>query len=471
MACSNNNIHAQTHDRFLDVEDEPCKMLQPIEGFQNVPLVSLEEAIEPIIRFCPDIRRRVYIAKENCQNLSTNTLKVDEAASVYLYTMEWKPRRECLYMAMNTVLRHENRDEIEPWLLYLKLILTAFAQIPPNKMIIWRGVKKNLSYKYEVGKKYVWWAFSSCTESLDVLESELFLGTSGERTLFNINCDKGRRIASYSYISSENEIILLPATQFLVVGKLNPSPGLHIIQLQEIKPTFPLLELPLVSSVAPSTVSTNCNLKLKERIYRCLPDCMYIGELNVIDRDVPLIIKEAIIAQKCSFLDLNHNMITAEGARLIANVLTENTSLRNLRFWHNYLLDYGANYIVEALHSNSTLTWLCFASNGLTDACAPNIARMLQKNQSLETFYLDNNAIADEGMIMLMNSLHYNKTLRQLYLHNNTITDKSNHCIEKMFNDNGTLQLLSLGNNQFSKEGRTYLRNLKRQKNNLQIFL
>jgi len=124
---------------------------------------------------------------------------------------------------------------------------------------------------------------------------------------------------------------LLPATQFLVKGKLNSSPGLHIIQLQEIESEFPLLEPPFVSSDA-QLVPMNCNLKLQKRVYRCLPNCMYIGEFNVTDRDVPIIVKDAIGIKKCIFLDLNHNSITAVGAQLIANVLNHNTSLRVLRF-------------------------------------------------------------------------------------------------------------------------------------------
>lgn len=470
MAWSSNNLYAQTHERFLDAGEEPRKMLQPIEGYQDLPLVSLEEAVEPIISLCPDIRRRAYIAKENCQNLSSSILEADKASSIYLYTMEWQLKSKCLYMALNTVLRNENRVEIRPWLLYLKLIFTALFRLPSNKIVVWRGVKHNLSRQYDVGKKYVWWAFSSCTESLDVLESECFLGTSGERTLFNITCNNGKRVASYSYIEAESEVILLPATQFLVKGKLNPSPGLYIIQLQEIESEFPLLESPSVSS-NPQPAPIDCNLKLKSRISWCLPACMYIGELNITDRDVPLIVKEAIGRKRSSFLDLNHNTITAEGARLIANVLNQNTSLKVLRFWHNYLLDSGASFIVQALCSNTTLTTLCLASNGLTDTCAADIAHMLKKNQTLIVFYLDNNAITDEGMVILMNSLCHNETLNQLYLHDNAITDKSNSSIEKMLNRNHTLQMLSLGNNQFSEQGQTYLRNLARQKNNFQIFV
>ncbi|CAF4622045.1 unnamed protein product, partial [Didymodactylos carnosus] len=58
-------------------------------------------------------------------------------------------------------------------------------------------------------------------------------------------------IQPHSYIESEDEILLLPATQFKVLGKLSPAPGLHIIHLKEVQPLFPLLEPP---SVVPSTI-------------------------------------------------------------------------------------------------------------------------------------------------------------------------------------------------------------------------
>ena len=77
MAASNHSNHL---GRFVDVGEEPRKLLQPIEGYQSLRLVSLEEAIEPIVEFCPDVRRRAYIAKGNCDSLKDG-LTEDESAS------------------------------------------------------------------------------------------------------------------------------------------------------------------------------------------------------------------------------------------------------------------------------------------------------------------------------------------------------------------------------------------------------
>ncbi|CAF4596246.1 unnamed protein product, partial [Didymodactylos carnosus] len=41
-------------------------------------------------------------------------------------------------------------------------------------------------------------------------------------------------------------------TQFQVIGKLNPAPNLHIIQLQEIEGKYPLLESPFATTTIPS---------------------------------------------------------------------------------------------------------------------------------------------------------------------------------------------------------------------------
>jgi hypothetical protein len=59
--------------------------------------------------------------------------------------------------------------------------------------------------------------------------------------MFNIDCDSGKDIRKHSYYPSEDEILPLAATQFKVIGCLDQRNDLHIIQLKETKPSFPLL--------------------------------------------------------------------------------------------------------------------------------------------------------------------------------------------------------------------------------------
>jgi hypothetical protein len=61
---------------------------------------------------------------------------------------------------------------------------------------------------YPKDKVFVWWGFSSCTPSIDVLQSDLFLGKNG------------RDIRQHLYFDKENEVLLLPATQFQIAADL-----------------------------------------------------------------------------------------------------------------------------------------------------------------------------------------------------------------------------------------------------------
>jgi hypothetical protein len=100
----------------------------------------------------------------------------------------------------------------------------------------------DLHKEYPKDKTIVWWGFSSCTVSVDALQSEQFLGMMGTRTMFTIDCSSSRDISRHSYFPDEKEVLLLAATQFKVVASLDQGHGLHVVQLEEIRPPFPLLQ-------------------------------------------------------------------------------------------------------------------------------------------------------------------------------------------------------------------------------------
>ena len=228
--------------RFADVGTLSKRMISPIDGFANMPVVSLEEAIKPLVDLVPKIERNAYFAKESCQE-PEDGLTSDESASIMLYTFESKPHENSLYVILNTTLRSPQREELlEPWLLYLRLFVTALTRLPSQHRFVNRGVKVDLRPQYPIGKSIVWWGFSSCTTSIGVLECAHFFGKSGTRTLFQIECHSGKDVKNHSSMQHEDEILLLPARQFLVTSCLDSGNGLHIIQLKETEPKFPLLE-------------------------------------------------------------------------------------------------------------------------------------------------------------------------------------------------------------------------------------
>ncbi|CAM4888970.1 unnamed protein product [Rotaria socialis] len=81
---------------------------------------------------------------------------------------------------------------------------------------------------------------------------QLFMGMTGPRTFFTTECDSGKDIRKYSCFQVEDEILLPAARQFKVVACLSQGKDLYMIQLREIQPQYPLIEL--VPKVTTSTV-------------------------------------------------------------------------------------------------------------------------------------------------------------------------------------------------------------------------
>ncbi|CAF1392608.1 unnamed protein product [Adineta steineri] len=451
------------HDRFLDVGQEPRRMLQPIEGYQKMPLVTLEKAVEPIAFCCPDIYRRVFIAMSNCEK-PADGLDQNESASIFLYTMEWEPQEECLYHVLNKTLRTENRQKLRPWFSYLKLVLTALQKLPAEKQTIWRGVTLDLSQQYEVGKRYVWWAFSSCTRSLAILESEQFLGKRGSRTLFSIECQNGKKIRSHSYIDVEDEILLLPATQFEVISKLNPSSDLHIIHLKQVDPPFCLIELPPIAITLQVTSQTKKNeVQLSnnyrnEKLEKLIAQCPFNKTVNLdsqglTDNDIPIIIQHAIIDKKCWYLNINKNMITDNGINHLAEAIESNTSLGVLTLIENQITDVGVHHIAQALHTNRRLVFLNLGFNQITEKGARFLSESLQANSTLEDLLIDYTSIGDRGIQYLANTLVQNSTLETLSLAATGLTDNGVTNLAKMLKHNTTLIALDVDHNPITDSG------------------
>src|ERR1700722_10449247 len=110
--------------RFLDAGEEPNQALLPIKGYEKEPLVSLEEAVQPIHKLLNDLDTMVDTAKWNSSKPSDG-LTPDESAAIHLYTIQWVEPDVSLYTLLNRTLRSERREPLQPWFRYLKLILTA----------------------------------------------------------------------------------------------------------------------------------------------------------------------------------------------------------------------------------------------------------------------------------------------------------------------------------------------------------
>ncbi|CAF0959955.1 unnamed protein product [Rotaria sordida] len=231
--------------RINDLQNEHLHAMLPIEGYQDTPLVSLDEAIKPIIHlFNKDsLSSKVWVVKERCTN-PADGLSPDQSGSIMLYTFEWLPTEESLYFILNKTLRMENRELLKPWFPFLRLFIGALIQLPSIDDVIYRGVRKDLRNEYPPNTEKIWWGFSSCTDSIHVLESDQFCGKTGTRTMFQIKCLNGPCIKNHTYFHSENEILLLPGRYLRVRSCYSSEDGLSIIRLDEIEPPHTLLKLP-----------------------------------------------------------------------------------------------------------------------------------------------------------------------------------------------------------------------------------
>jgi hypothetical protein len=229
--------------RYLDIEENPGRKLMPIEGYADRPLVSLEDAVEPLVNIVHDVKKKVAWAKWKCEDPPADKLTKDQSASIILYSMQWEPNNKCLYFALNATLRDENRNKLKPWFSYLKLLLTALARLPSNNRPVYRGITRDLRKDYQKGQTIIWWSFSSCTLTMDVLDNEQFLGSEGARTLFTIESSSGKDIRKHSAFQQEDEVLLPAARQFQVIACLHQGNGLNLIQLKEIEPPVCLIEL------------------------------------------------------------------------------------------------------------------------------------------------------------------------------------------------------------------------------------
>jgi hypothetical protein len=133
--------------RITDIAQEPLEFLAPVADYEDMPIVSLEEAVEKLVPILPAVQSYAYVAKQRCKK-PADGLSQDESASIILYTMGWKPLDKCLYFVLNATLRSKDRQSLEVWFLYF------------------RGVKLDMSKSYIKEETVVWWGFSSYTTSI-----------------------------------------------------------------------------------------------------------------------------------------------------------------------------------------------------------------------------------------------------------------------------------------------------------------
>ena len=94
-------------------------------------------------------------------------------------------------------------------------------------------------YEKKKGQEVIWWGASSCTKTIEVMET--FIG-GGEKTIFTLKAFDCVDIKQFSHFQNEDEILLLPCSFLKVVSVLQVVQGVVMIQLEQVEPPFCLFE-------------------------------------------------------------------------------------------------------------------------------------------------------------------------------------------------------------------------------------
>ncbi|XP_071898464.1 leucine-rich repeat-containing protein 34 isoform X4 [Anas platyrhynchos] len=172
-------------------------------------------------------------------------------------------------------------------------------------------------------------------------------------------------------------------------------------------------------------------------------------------------------------LDLRYNVLTDVGAKHMATLLQENSTLRYLNLMFNDIGTSGAELIAKALHGTQCLIAIATALTQNKSVKAINlnrpllysqeeettvhVASMLKNNSSLVELHLCKHEIKRFGVERLCEALYENCSLRYLDLSCNRITRDDVKFLGELLKRNQTLEILDLNSNRIEDDGAIYL--------------
>lgn len=218
------------------------------------------------------------------------------------------------------------------------------------------------------------------------------------------------------------------------------------------------------------------NGQLEKKITQLAPQLhVDLSHWHLIDRDIPVIIKEILLARKCTELWLYNNEFTAHGAALLALGLIKNSSLISLDLSFNKIGDLGVWAFSQLLLPDrfSSIRILYLSKNAISNQGAMYLAEMLKTNQTLTELWLSNNEIGNEGVEHLASALaDHNRKLKFLSLSmNRLINDLSLDAIISMLEKNPTLKKLWMKDCHLTNEGKDRLKTYSQEKQKATIEL
>ena len=319
--------------------------------------------------------------------------------------------------------------------------------------------------------------FSSCIGSLDEIQSDRFVGRTGKRTLFQIECESGKAIKTHSQYDDIDEVVLLPGIQLQVIDQVHSNDGLCTIRLREINNTFTCLSPSLVHSVistkrndkkifsAPVRTRTNTVSIYRSQSFASLSSpASNTPNIQKKSTEKPTksyenkVLKQVLQQeQRKETIRLSKQFFNYDDMEMISDELSSNTSWTMMCLWENHLNERHMRLLMNGMHVNSTMVCLSLDRNVLGDDGASVIGAALTKNTSIRSIHLNSNGISDVGAKELSKMLCVNQTLIDLELCDNSIGDDGVGILCDALKVNKSLRTLCLNGNKMSSIGGEYV--------------
>merc|ERR1719245_2610619 len=117
-------------------------------------------------------------------------------AAIMLYTSN------AIYRNLNTALRSEDRNKVQKYFSYLRLLLEALDRMPKKAKTLWRGVGVDLYDQYKKDSTVTWWGVSSCTADQSVARN-FMNGCGGKCSLMTIETKTATDISDITFFGNE----------------------------------------------------------------------------------------------------------------------------------------------------------------------------------------------------------------------------------------------------------------------------
>nr|XP_013768807.1 PREDICTED: uncharacterized protein LOC106456350 [Pundamilia nyererei] len=187
--------------------------------------------------------------------------------------------------------------------------------------------------------------------------------------------------------------------------------------------------------------------------WHCSSDRLYY-KLHTVDHpQVTLRTVYKVLAK----VDLSNNNLEVYGAKAIAGMLKENSTLVRLILSGNHFTDRSTEHLCPALITNTKLQHLDLSYNALGESAGEHMGDALSENTGLRSLNLAWNCIRQKGAAMLANGLGENVFLRILDLSFNGFGKEGASALGQALKENNVLEELNISNNRIPPEGAIHL--------------